>query len=463
MATQRLLEAVRDLPLQRFVFASSSSVYGPVAGAVNEEAPTRPYSPYGVTKLAAESLATAYARNFGVPVTSLRLFTVYGPRQRPDMAIERMILATVTGLPFDVYGDGSQVRAFTYVDDVVDAAVAALRADLDPGAVLNISGGTTCTLNEVIAAVGEATGRPVPVRHRDASPGDVGRTDAVIQRALDLLGWKPRTDLAEGIDRQFAEVRRRLAAPLVDPRHPGDDGIGAEALIEAPPRGDCRRSGGLRIAQDRPQGGGQTRHVVGRYEGGGVIADRLAHHRQVARDDRRLEGHRLKTAPGRPSTREGTATTSAATIRSGTSVRTPRRRTESPTPSCWMAACNAVGVAPSAPGDEDGEIGNLDPQPRRRVDQHVETFLVLVAADGKDDRLVRAEAERGSHRLPSLGRRLAEHVSPAGAGNHVDAVRVEAQPPAHVISDRIRHGVVPARQPCRGRIDDLRRRAVCGR
>jgi nucleoside-diphosphate-sugar epimerase len=210
--THRLLEAVQHLHLERFVFASSSSVYGQVAGAVDEDAPTRPFSPYGVTKLAAESLATAYAQNFGLPVVSLRLFTVYGPRQRPDMAIERMIRSALTGEPFTVYGDGSQLRAFTYVDDVVDGAIAALGADVKPGSVFNISGGTTCSLNDVIATVGDAAGKPVPIQYRDPNPGDVERTDAVVQRAFQQLGWEPKTTLAEGIERQVAEVGRRLSA-----------------------------------------------------------------------------------------------------------------------------------------------------------------------------------------------------------------------------------------------------------
>ena len=211
-ATHRLLDALQHVPVQRLVFASSSSVYGQITGAVDEDSPTRPFSPYGVTKLAAEALARAYAQNFGMPVTSLRLFTVYGPRQRPDMAIERLIRCALAGEPFTVYGDGSQVRAYTFVDDVVDAAIAAVGADTEPGSVFNISGGTSCSLNEVIAVVGEATGRPVRVVHEPASPGDVERTDAVVQRALDGLGWKPQTSLAAGIDRQVAEVRRRLAA-----------------------------------------------------------------------------------------------------------------------------------------------------------------------------------------------------------------------------------------------------------
>ena len=211
-ATQRLLEALKEVALRRVVFASSSSVYGRATGTVDEGSPTRPFSPYGVTKLAAECLAVAYAQNFGVPVVSLRLFTVYGPRQRPDMAIERLIHCAFADEPFTVYGDGSQLRAYTFVDDVVDAAIAAVDADVEPGSLFNISGGTTCALSDVITTVGEIVGRPVTIAHAPASPGDVPRTDARSQRALDRLGWKPAMPLGEGIERQVAEVRRRLAA-----------------------------------------------------------------------------------------------------------------------------------------------------------------------------------------------------------------------------------------------------------
>jgi nucleoside-diphosphate-sugar epimerase len=210
LVTHRLLEAVRGTRLRRLVFASSSSVYGQVTGSVDEDAPTRPFSPYGVTKLAAETLCGAYARNFEVPVTSLRLFTVYGPRQRPDMAFDRLIRAALTDSPFTVFGDGSQVRSFTYVDDVADAAIAAAQTDTEPGAVFNVAGGTVAGLSEIIDAVGEAAGRPVIVHYEPMSPGDVERTDASVARAAEVLGWRPRTSLSDGIARQVAEIRRRL-------------------------------------------------------------------------------------------------------------------------------------------------------------------------------------------------------------------------------------------------------------
>jgi nucleoside-diphosphate-sugar epimerase len=208
-ATQSLLEAAQRRPTPpRVVFASSSSVYGQTDGSVNEDSPTRPYSPYGVTKLAAEHLCSAYAQNFGLPTVSLRLFTVYGPGQRPDMAFHKLIRAALAGVPFPVYGDGSQVRAFTYVDDVVDAAVRAATTALDPGTVLNISGGSTCTLRSVFDVVEQATGTPVDVHYSATQAGDVRSTDADISRARSVIGWQPAVSLADGLARQVDQMRR---------------------------------------------------------------------------------------------------------------------------------------------------------------------------------------------------------------------------------------------------------------
>lgn len=208
--TQRLLEATRNHGVDRFVYASSSSVYGNAATYPTLETdPTAPFSPYGVTKLAGELLCNAYANNFGVPVTSLRYFTVYGPAQRPDMAIHRMIEATLTGGHFPVYGDGKQVRDFTYVGDVVDANLRAASAKLQPGSVINIAGGSSTTLAELIDVVGRAVGEPVPVERRPAQPGDVARTGGSIQRARELLGWSPTTGIADGVAAQVKWHRAR--------------------------------------------------------------------------------------------------------------------------------------------------------------------------------------------------------------------------------------------------------------
>jgi nucleoside-diphosphate-sugar epimerase len=203
--TQRLLEAARNQELHRFVYASSSSVYGNVDHVPTDEAqPTRPYSPYGVTKLAGELLCSAYGANFGVPTASLRYFTVYGPRQRPDMALHRMIEATLDGRPFPLFGDGSQVRDFTFVDDIVAATISAATADLEPATVLNAAGGGSTTMTRLVEIVSDAVGRPVEIDWRKAQPGDVRATGGSIERAKELLGWVPQVGLAEGVARQVA-------------------------------------------------------------------------------------------------------------------------------------------------------------------------------------------------------------------------------------------------------------------
>ena len=208
--TQRLLEAVRGRDLKRFVYASSSSVYGNVTVVpTDEDQPTRPHSPYGVTKLAGELLCSAYGANFGVPTVSLRYFTVYGPRQRPDMAIHRMVERTLDGEPFDVYGDGRQVRDFTYVGDIVEATRLAATADLPPATVLNAAGGGSITLADLIEVVGEAIGEPVPLNHLGDQPGDVRATGGSIEQAARLLDWKPQVNLREGVAAQVAWHRER--------------------------------------------------------------------------------------------------------------------------------------------------------------------------------------------------------------------------------------------------------------
>lgn len=208
--TQRLLEAARGHELRRFVYASSSSVYGNVDHVPTDEGqPTRPYSPYGVTKLAGELLCSAYGANFGVPTASLRYFTVYGPRQRPDMALHRMIEATLGGRPFPLFGDGSQVRDFTFVDDIVGATILAATADLEPATVVNAAGGGSTTMARLVDIVAEAIGRPVEIDRREAQPGDVRATGGDIHLAKELLGWTPQVNLEEGVSRQVTWHRAR--------------------------------------------------------------------------------------------------------------------------------------------------------------------------------------------------------------------------------------------------------------
>jgi UDP-glucuronate 4-epimerase len=209
LATQRLLEATRSSSVRRLVYASSSSVYGRAASyPTSEETPTRPFSPYGVTKLAAEHLCSLYADNWGLPTVSLRYFTVYGPRQRPDMAMNKFIAAALDDRPIPVYGDGEQVRDFTFVSDVVAANIAAaLVPDVPPGTVLNVAGGGSITVNGLVDLLGSVVGRPVRTEEQPRQPGDVQQTGGTIDLADRLLGWQPKVAVPEGLAAQVEWAR----------------------------------------------------------------------------------------------------------------------------------------------------------------------------------------------------------------------------------------------------------------
>ena len=202
LATQALLEAARKhSELRRFVFASSSSVYGDADELpARETTLPRPVSPYGVTKLAAEHLCLVYAK-LGVPTVSLRYFTVYGPRQRPDMAFNLFIRALAAGDEIVVNGDGEQTRDFTYVADIVDANLAAASADRDEvaGRVYNLGGGSRVTVNEVIRLLEQITGRSAHVRHQPQPPGEARHTLADTSAARRDLGFAPKHSLQEGL------------------------------------------------------------------------------------------------------------------------------------------------------------------------------------------------------------------------------------------------------------------------
>lgn len=211
-ATQRLLEAARGCGLQRFVAALSSSVYGDAESyPTSETALPKPVSPYGVTKLAAEHLCTLYATNFGVPTVSLRYFTVYGPRQRTDMALRRLIEAALHDRPFRLFGDGTVSRSFTYIDDVVEANIAALFGDVPAGTVCNIANERTCSMTELIDIVAEALGREVLIDRQPAAAGDAKRTGGSSQHARDTLDWGPTTALVDGVR---AQLEWQRANPL---------------------------------------------------------------------------------------------------------------------------------------------------------------------------------------------------------------------------------------------------------
>lgn len=204
LVTQRLLEAARQTDLARFVYSSSSSVYGNSEELpTRETSPTRPHSPYGVTKLAGEHLCAAYAENWGLPTVSLRYFTVYGPRQRPDMAIHRLFECAMKGSPFPLFGNGEQQRDFTYIGDALAAVRASMHADLEPGTVINVGGGAMVSMNALMREVSELVGRPLQIDRRGDQPGDVQDTSAAISRAKELLGWEPATSREEGLRRQF--------------------------------------------------------------------------------------------------------------------------------------------------------------------------------------------------------------------------------------------------------------------
>lgn len=208
-ATQRLLEACKSLALRKFVYASSSSVYGDSERypTVEHLRPT-PISPYGVTKLAAEHLTELYRKAFGLPTVSLRLFTVYGPRQRPDMAFARLVRAGLTGKPFVLYGDGEQTRDFTYVSDVVTAMLAATRSAWC--GVANVGGGSRTSMNRVVEIVRGFCG-DLDVRKAPAAPGDVRHTAADTSIAAEYLGYRPRTPLVEGLATMMASERSSVA------------------------------------------------------------------------------------------------------------------------------------------------------------------------------------------------------------------------------------------------------------
>jgi nucleoside-diphosphate-sugar epimerase len=203
-ATQLLLEAATALPaLERLVYSSSSSVYGDrVAMPMREDALPEPLSPYGVSKLAAEQLCYLYFTNFGVPTVSLRYFTVYGPRQRPDMAFHKFISATIKDEPITLYGDGDQTRDFTFVSDAVSANVLAATRGM-PGRVYNIGGGSRVSVNDVLQVIERVTGRRPEVKIDPVQKGDMRHTYADTSRARTELGYAPTVGLEAGLAAEY--------------------------------------------------------------------------------------------------------------------------------------------------------------------------------------------------------------------------------------------------------------------
>ncbi len=207
LSTQQLLEAARAHTLRKFVYASSSSVYGDVATLpMREDALPKPLSPYGVSKLAAEHLCYLYWTNYRVPTVSLRYFTVYGPRQRPDMAFHRFLRLLLEDQRIPIYGDGEQTRDFTFIDDIIEANFLASQTPV-VGETFNIGGGTTITLNDAISVCEEVSGKRAKLDIRPVAKGDVRQTLADVSRARRYLGYQPKVCLREGLAAEWRWVR----------------------------------------------------------------------------------------------------------------------------------------------------------------------------------------------------------------------------------------------------------------
>lgn len=212
LATQRVLEAAKGSGISKFVYASSSSIYGEAESYPTPESATpRPISPYGITKLAAEQLCYLYWRSFRVPTVSLRYFSVYGPRQRPDMAFHKFIKAILLDQEIEVYGDGEQTRDFTYVDDIVTANLAAAEGGPE-GSAINVGGGSRVTLNETLAELQTIIGKHARLRHTEAQPGDARHTAADITLAQKLLDYKPTVGVKDGLRQEVAWLRNLLVS-----------------------------------------------------------------------------------------------------------------------------------------------------------------------------------------------------------------------------------------------------------
>jgi len=207
LATQRLLEATKKVSLKSFIFASSSSVYGDCELPMREDTLLSPVSPYGVSKLACESLCYSYWKNFEIPVVSLRYFTVYGPRQRPDMAFHKFIRAMLKGDEITIYGDGNQTRDFTYIEDAVKANFLVMEKDCS-GEVFNIGGGTHTKVNEVTGLLEKLIGKKARIKHINPQKGDMRDTLADIGKAKRLLNYDPRFDLTEGLKKEIEWLKK---------------------------------------------------------------------------------------------------------------------------------------------------------------------------------------------------------------------------------------------------------------
>ena len=208
-ATQIILEAAKETQsLKRFVYASTSSVYGNAETMPTPETICpQPVSPYGITKLAAERMCWLYQQNFGVPITALRYFTVYGPSQRPDMAFHKFFKAAIQDEAISIYGDGKQTRDFTFISDAVAANLAAGEVPEATGEVFNIGGGSRVVLTDVLATMEKVIGQPIRKNYVERAMGDARHTSADVSKAQRILGYKPQVSLAEGLTKEWEWIQ----------------------------------------------------------------------------------------------------------------------------------------------------------------------------------------------------------------------------------------------------------------
>ncbi|MFA4826206.1 MAG: NAD-dependent epimerase/dehydratase family protein [Methanoregula sp.] len=205
-ATQKLLEYYKNTPLKKFVYASSSSVYGDAPLPMREDMKPQPISPYGVSKLAAEHLCYLYWKNFQIPTVSLRYFTVYGPRQRPDMGINKFVHSVINSDSIAIFGDGTQTRDFTYIDDVVKANMLAASSEIK-GEYFNIGGGNRISVINLIQTIGDISGNSPKIHYLDKQKGDVDNTWADTKKARDFLHWNADVDIKDGLRKYIQWVK----------------------------------------------------------------------------------------------------------------------------------------------------------------------------------------------------------------------------------------------------------------
>jgi UDP-glucose 4-epimerase len=212
IVTQKVLEVAKHTnSLKKIIIASSSSVYGNQEGKMNEDTSfLKPISPYSITKLAAENLSIIYAKNFNLPITCLRYFTVYGPRQRPEMAFLRFILGAITKEKIEVFGDGNQTRDFTYIDDAVNATLNSIKSETT-GEIINVGGGNVLSINNALKIIANISGSELSIQFKPQQKGDVVNTEADTKKSKNLLYFSSNMNIKDGLTNEFYYVKNNLS------------------------------------------------------------------------------------------------------------------------------------------------------------------------------------------------------------------------------------------------------------